>query len=76
MFDFDLTQNDPIGKATLLTFVIGFAVSHLVEFQDVIEVILDLVLVGVGFVSILNGAIKIIEKFQEWKKTKLKRRKQ
>ena len=78
MIDFDTNTGDPIGKASLLVFVIGFAVSHLVEFHDVIEVILDVVLVGVGFVSILNGCIKVVEKVQEWKRKnqRLKRSKQ
>lgn len=77
MNEFDMNHGDPIGKVTLFVFLFGFIVSHLVEFHDVIEVILDVVLVGVGFVSILNGAIKFFEKVQEWnKKRKLKRSRQ
>ena len=65
-----MNDGDPIGKTSLLVFVAGFTLSHLVDFHDVIEVVLDVVLVGVGLVSIANGSIKIFEKFQEWRKNK------
>jgi hypothetical protein len=65
----------PAFKDYVLTFCVGFIVTHLVEFHKFIEVLLDVVLVGVGFVSIVKGLIHIFEKFQEWKmkNKKLKR---
>ncbi len=70
MTEFDINSSDPMFKASLLTFVLGFTFTHLVEFHDVVEVILDVVLVGVGFVSIVNGIFKIIDKIKAWKKKK------
>jgi len=67
MTEINFDNGDPIGNVSLYTFLFGFALSHVVEFHDVIEVVLDVVLVGVGLVSIINGVLKLIEKVQEWK---------
>jgi hypothetical protein len=77
MTEFDIEPNDPTFKATVFVFVVGFVVNHLVDFHQAVEVILDVVLVGVGLVSIIKGTIHIVEKMQEWKKNnKLKKSRQ
>ncbi len=68
MIDQELNTGDPVGKVSLLAFVMGWSVTKMVEFGGVISVLLDIVLVCVGLISIVNGIIKIFEKLEEWKK--------
>jgi len=70
LIDQELNTGDPVGKVSLLAFVMGWSVTKMVEFGGVISVLLDIVLVCVGLISIVNGIIKIYEKLEEWRKRK------